>query len=136
VGTRNLLLVLWAGAAVILAQTPLQRSSTIRTLDQWSRVCETDGMQLWDKSLCGPMVLVDPSNRSSIANRPDPDGVFKPLGTVYVGVLPEQFTPANTSIQWGQGNWSMIMLRFQQTLFCAHRLLRMSLSTASNPIWA
>ena len=97
-------------AATALAQTPLERSSAIQALGQWSSVCEKDGLLLWNKSLCGPMLLVDASSRSAIANRPDPDGTFRQQGGVYVGVLPAQFSPSNTSIRWGQQNWSMVIL--------------------------
>lgn len=100
----------WAGAATMLAQTPLERSSAIQAVGQWSSVCEKDGLLLWGKPLCGPMLLVDASTRLAIANRPDPDGTFRPQGSIYVGVLPAQFTPSNTSIHWGQQSWSMVML--------------------------
>ena len=73
---RTALLMLWAGAATILAQTPLETGSTIRALDQWSSICKSDGLLLWGKSLCGPMVLANPSTRSAIGNRPDPEGTF------------------------------------------------------------
>ena len=56
------------------------------------------------------MLLVDASSRSAIANRPDPDGTFRQEGSVYLGVLPAQFTPSNTSIRWGRQSWSMVIL--------------------------
>ena len=110
VDTRTIRLILFVGTASLLAQTPLERSSAAQGLDQWSSVCEKDGLLLWGKSLCGPMLLVDPSSRSAIANHPDPDGAFRQQGSIYVGVLPAQFTPSNTSIRWGQQSWSMVML--------------------------
>jgi hypothetical protein len=112
-----------AGTVVLPAQTPLETNSAIRAMNQWSSICNPDGVLLWGKSLCGAMVLVDPSTRSSIANRPDPDGAFKPLENVYVGVLPQQFIPANTSIHWGQGNWSMILLPLPNDPFVRISLL-------------
>jgi hypothetical protein len=113
----------WTGIAILPPQPPVETSSAIRALNQWSSVCSTDGLLLWGKSLCGPMVLVDPSTRSTIANGPDPDGAFKPLENVYVGVLPQQFIPANTSIHWGQGNWSMILLPLPDDPFMRISLL-------------
>lgn len=109
--------------SILLAQTPLETNSAIRALSQWSSVCKTDGLLLWGKSLCGSMVLVNPSTRSSIANHPDPGGAFQPTGNVYVGVLPQQFIPANTSIHWGQGNWSMILLPLPKDPFVRISLL-------------
>ncbi len=121
----NLALLFLAGSAFMLAQTPLERSSTIHALNQWSSICETDGLLLWGKSLCGPMVVTDPSTLSAIANRPDPDGKFERQENVYTGVLPEQFILANTSIHWGHENWSMITLPlpndpFQRIALLAH----------------
>ncbi len=108
--TRAIRLIFILSAATLLAQTPLEKSSAIQALNQWSSVCEKDGLLLWGKSLCGPMLLVDASTRSAIANRPDPDGAFRQQGSIYVGVLPAQFTPSNTSIRWGEQSWSMVML--------------------------
>jgi hypothetical protein len=122
VGARNLLIV-WASAAVALALTPFEKATTIRALDQWSGICESDGVLVWGKSLCGPTVLVDPSTRSTIANHPDPEGAFKRQGNVYVGALPERFIPSNTSIRWGEGNWSMIMLPLPNDPFLRISLL-------------
>ena len=107
---RNVVLMLWAGAATILAQTPLETGLTIRALDQWSSICKSDGILLWGESLCGPMVLANPYTRSAIANRPDPEGTFRREGNVYIGTLPERLIPANTAIRWGQVSWSMIIL--------------------------
>ncbi|MBV9302475.1 MAG: hypothetical protein JOY53_10210 [Acidobacteriaceae bacterium] len=121
--TRTIRLIFFLGAATLLAQTPLERSSAIQGLDQWSSVCEKDGLLLWGKSLCGPMLLVDPSTRSAIANRPDPAGTFRKQGSIYIGTLPEQFTPSNTSIHWRQQSWSMVMLPLPDDPFLRVALL-------------
>lgn len=102
---RAFLVFLLLGWGTLLAQ-----SSATRTLERWSSVCEKDGMLLWGKSLCGPMVLVDPSTRAAIANRPDPEGKFRQEGKIYSGAMPAQFTPSNTAIQWGGQSWSMVLL--------------------------
>jgi hypothetical protein len=120
---RVIRLIFFLGAVAALAQTPLERSSAIRALDQWSSVCEKDGLLLWGKSLCGPMLLVDPSTRSAMANRSDPDGAFRQQASIYVGVLPAQFTPSNTSVHWGQQNWSMVMLPLPDDPFTRLALL-------------
>jgi hypothetical protein len=120
---RVVRLIFFLGAATVLAQTPLERSSTMQALDQWSSVCEKDGLVLWGKSLCGPMLLVDASTRSAIANSPDPDGTFRQEGSTYAGVLPAQFTPSNTSVRWGQQSWSMVMLPLPNDPFVRAGLL-------------
>jgi hypothetical protein len=97
----------------------------IRTLSEWTRVCGVDGENLWHKSLCGPIVLVNPSTRAAIANFPDPDGKFQKEGDVFLGVFPEQFTPSNTAVQWGAQQWATVMLplpsdRFRSLSLLAH----------------
>jgi hypothetical protein len=106
----DVLALFLAGAAAIMPQIPLEKSQAIQALNNWSSDCQKDGQLLWGKSLCGPMVLVDPSTRSAITNGPDPGGTFRRDGSSYIGVLPEQFTPSNTSIHWAQQNWAMVML--------------------------
>jgi hypothetical protein len=123
---RALLLIFLMGAnAIISAEISPDAAPTIKALNDWARVCEPDGTLLWRKSLCGPIVLVDPSTRSAIANSPDPEGKFRKNGDVYIGVFPEQFTPSNTSIHWGQQEWATVMLPlptdpFQRLTLMAH----------------
>ena len=69
------------------------------------------------------MLLVDASTRSAIANRPDPDGTFRQQGNIYVGMLPAQFTPSNTSIPWSAQNWSMVILPLPDDPFLRLSLL-------------
>jgi hypothetical protein len=110
----------WTGAA----EAPDARVAA-RALQEFARVCEADGKLLWRTSLCGPTVLVDPHTRAAIANRPDPGGSFRKEGDVFAGALPEQFTPANTSIRWKGQDWATIMLPlpadpFQRLALLAH----------------
>jgi hypothetical protein len=79
-------------------------------LGEFARVCDADGRLLWGKPLCGPLVLVDPSTRAAVANRPDPDGKFRREGPIFNGTFPEQFTPSNTAIKWGGQEWATVML--------------------------
>jgi len=116
------------GAIVILlAAAALAADSllAIRALSDWSRICEPEGQRLWGKSLCGPMVLVDPGTREAIANRADPDGQFRPEGTVFLGKLPEPFVPSNTAFQWSGQVWSTVLMPlpsdpFERVCLLAH----------------
>lgn len=119
------LLIALATATAMMGESPQERAVAIRALKEWARVCEPDGTLLWGKSLCGPMLLVDPSSRSVIATGPDPGGAFRPFENVYLGTLPEQFTPSDTSIRWGEQDWAMVMLPlaadpFQRLALLAH----------------
>jgi hypothetical protein len=93
---RVVRLIFFLGAASVLAQTPLERSSAMQALDQWSSVCEKDGLVLWGKSLCGPMLLVDASTRSAIANSPDPRIRYRSKGIFTVTQLSYTFRPRRT----------------------------------------
>lgn len=107
---QNALLIFFASAIVVTGANVQEEGSAVRALNEWTGVCQGDGRLLWGKSLCGPLVLVNPQTHSAIADRPDPDGKFHRQGSVYLGALPEQFTPSNTSIRWGQQDWAMVML--------------------------
>src|SRR5262249_18488265 len=92
------------------SDAPPEVRLAIRGLDELARICEPDGLLLWRKSLCGPVVLVNPRTRAAIANRPDPDGKFRKEGEVFLGDFPQQFVPSNTSIRWGGEDWATVML--------------------------
>jgi hypothetical protein len=123
---RTLLLIaILAASSARAAESPVEHLLAIKALGELARVCEADGMLLWRKSLCGPMVLVQPGTRAAIANRPDPDGKFRRDGDVFLGVFPEKFTPSNTSIQWGGEEWATVTLPlpldpFQRIALLAH----------------
>jgi hypothetical protein len=107
------------------AEMPADDRLAVKALGEWARICEADGMTLWRKSLCGAIVLVQPSTRAALANRPDPEGKFQKRGEVFGGVFPEQFTPSNTSIRWGDQDWATVMLPlpadpFQRLALVAH----------------
>jgi hypothetical protein len=88
-----------------------------------SMVKRLRGRLLWSKSLCGPMLLADASTRSAIANRPAPDGTFRKEGSIYAGILPAQFTPSDTAIDWNRQSWSMVLLPLPDDPFTRLTLL-------------
>jgi hypothetical protein len=118
-----LLVIIVAGGCATAAESPAESRLAIQALGELARVCESDGIFLWRKSLCGPIVLVQPSTRAAIANRPDPDGRFRQDGDVFLGVFPEQFTPSNTSIEWGGQSWATVMLPLPTDPFQRLKLL-------------
>lgn len=121
---RTLIFVALLAAAHGMAAEPTPQSRlAMQALQDLGRVCQTEGILLWGKSLCGRVVLVDPSTNAAIANQPDPDGKFRKEGDVFVGDFPEQFTPANTSIQWGGEEWATVMLPLPTDPFQRLRLL-------------
>jgi hypothetical protein len=86
-------------------------------------LCQRDGGALWGRSLCGPMLLVDPADRTIVANQADADGALKAAGTVYTGTLPASEIIANTSISWSGVRWSEIMWPLPQETAKRHVML-------------
>lgn len=77
--------------------------------EQAREVCNADRGRLWGRSICGPMMLVDPRGRRILANERDRGGVLKPEGAVFTGVLPESENIANTATAWSGTFWTEIV---------------------------
>jgi hypothetical protein len=80
-------------------------------LAEFSATCAADAGALWGKSLCGPVILVDPESREVVANRADEGSVLARTEDegVYAGLFPATETIANTAIDWKGTRWTMIM---------------------------
>lgn len=94
-----------------------------QALKQFHTACVDDKTPLWGISLWGRIILVDPTKRSAIANQRDPDGKFEERDSLFYGTLPDQFTPSNTSIEWGGEQWSMVMTPLPASPFSRTRSL-------------
>ncbi len=88
---------------------------------------------LWNRDLYGPMLLVDPANRQTFGNEPDADGILKPVGNIYTGILPDNVNVANTSVQWGGKTWAMIMLPLPENKHDRMNLLTHELFHTAQP---
>src|ERR1700754_2906939 len=98
-----------AGLAATPAVAAISPDDAARVFDEARVICNRDAGALWGHTLCGPMLLVDPSDRSVVANQADAGGVLKASGPVFTGVLPSSEIMANTSIQWSGTRWSEIL---------------------------
>ena len=88
-----------AGAAI----APARAAALFKEAAQ---LCGRDGGALWHHSLCGPILLVDWTDNTAVANRADPGGVLQAAGAVFVGTLPPDVIIANTSIEWSGLRWT------------------------------
>jgi len=84
-------------------------------------------VNLWDKNLYGAMLLINPETRELFANEPDSAGVLKPDGSIYSGILPDNFNFGNTALEWNGKRWAMIMLplpenKYERITLLAHEL--------------
>lgn len=98
-----------AGLAATPAIAAIRPDDAARVFDEAKVICNRDAGALWGHTLCGPMLLVDPADRSVVANQADAGGVLKASGLVFTGVLPSSEIVANTSIQWSGTRWIEIL---------------------------
>jgi len=120
-----------AVAAVLLgALVPMSARATIELaqaqalFDEAARLCRGDGGALWHHSLCGPMLLVDWTDNSAVANQADAGGVLKPVGKVFVGSLPPEAVIANAPVAWSGGRWTELLWPLPDDV--AHRHVTLS----------
>jgi hypothetical protein len=75
-------------------------------------VCQRDAGKLWNHSLCGPILLVDPDNNLMIASQADAGGVLKPSGAVFAGKIPNDMIVANTPTDWSGTTFTQLIWPF------------------------
>jgi hypothetical protein len=71
-------------------------------------LCAADGGELWGVSLCGPLLLVDPSTRTVVASQNDATGTLHDAGGVYTGALSQEAVVANASLEWSGVRWAAL----------------------------
>src|SRR5690348_18439307 len=80
------LALLALGPAVSRADAPtIDATLAHRYFEEAAQQCRADGGRLWGKSLCGPILLVEPASRRVVANQADGEGRLHAEGGVYVG---------------------------------------------------
>jgi hypothetical protein len=116
---RLRLSTLFALVAVCLDGTPIpaQQIDTARALSalrDGKNACEADRGDLWRRSLCGPIALVDRQTRLVIANDTIPGRRFLRMNDAFVTTLRDNQFVANTSFAWGGRTWTMVALPLPQ----------------------
>jgi hypothetical protein len=109
-GPRGLAALLLAAAASVAAQAPplISTQAAAPIFAQARAICARDGGHLWGRSLCGPIMLVDPRGRRIVANQRDPGGVLTPSDGLFTGILPAAENIANTATPWSGLFWTEI----------------------------
>ena len=72
-------------------------------------ISDEDGGRLWGLPLYGPILLVDPDTRQTVANQADAQGQLAPEGDLFIGTLPDTVAVANTKTRWAGVEWTMLM---------------------------
>ena len=83
-------------------------------LEDFDALCRAEGGRLWGRSLCGPVVLVDPATRDAIASAD---------GRVFATKLPPSISIANTAVDWDGRRWTMVMWPLPEDALARRALL-------------
>ncbi|AZB08435.1 hypothetical protein EG344_05985 [Chryseobacterium sp. G0162] len=87
-----------------------QKNDSISIFYNEFKIESKRNIELWNKDLYGPLLLIDPKTREIFANEADENDILKANGTIYTGVLPEKINIANTAVNWNGKRWAMMML--------------------------
>lgn len=94
-------------ASPALAQDYRLQAAAASELQQ---MCGADAGQLWNTSLCGPLIVVDGRTRQAWATQRDNQNVLSlTAGGGWAGVLPQGVPVANTTVDWGGVRWIMVV---------------------------
>src|SRR5690606_27053353 len=99
-------------ALVAASTTPALAQETMdarAVFDQAQAICEADGGELWGVSLCGPILIVDPSTRRVTASRAGEGETLSEQDGVFAGDLPADMPVANTAVEWDGVRWTMLV---------------------------
>ncbi|WP_223807145.1 hypothetical protein [Montanilutibacter psychrotolerans] len=102
-----------AGLAACLQSVPaaatVDRDGANLVFDEARTICDRDAGALWGRSLCGPILIVDPMDRAAIANQQDPGNALTAGGNVFTGTLPTGAIMANTRVEWSGTRWTQLL---------------------------
>ncbi|WP_104383028.1 hypothetical protein [Sphingobacterium sp. HMA12] len=104
------LLLFISSISLVYAQTRSYDEDQINTFFTELKHTSDNSVKLWNKSLYGPTLLVDPKTRKIYANEGDQTGVLQHTAGVYTGILPQNVNISNTALEWNGKRWAMIML--------------------------
>lgn len=88
---------------------PLNPASAKAMFEEAKSVSAREGGSLWKRPLYGPMLFVEPTDRTVIANEPDAQGRLKALDGVFVGKLDDAIPAGNTALDWLGIRWTMLV---------------------------
>ena len=61
-------------------------------------LCDRDRGALWGKSVCGPLLFIDPGTREIVANENTPDDALTKTGDVFTGKLGSEVLISSTTV--------------------------------------
>jgi hypothetical protein len=111
--------------ALVAEGTPnsIDQGVAVRYFHEARALGDRDAARLWGQLLYGPMLFVDGSTRSVMANEPNGNGLLRPSGEGFEGTLPEGVPIANTATTWSGVHWTMVMWPLPEDRHAREKLL-------------
>jgi len=98
-----------AALAAAPARGAVDPKAAAAVFQEAKTLCTRDHGVFWGRSLCGPIMLVDPNDRGVTANQADPGQVLKEHAGVFTGVLPPAVDLADTPTEWSGLLWTQLL---------------------------
>ena len=118
-----LIILVCAAVCGSSASTAPKAADAARLFAEAEVICERDHGELWGRPLCGPILLVDYTDRAVLANQADGEGRLTAEGTLFRGVLPEEVIIANTPTEWSGTRWTQLVVPVPEDAAKRHVLL-------------
>ena len=96
---RTLMIALALAASIAHAQAPTPAQARA-VFAEAETACRSDGAVLWGRSLCLPLLLVDPASRTVMSSTGGSGDALVERDGVFVGRLPDRINVANTALDW------------------------------------
>lgn len=97
-------------------------SVATKYVQEFQKDC-TPHSDVWGKSLCVPLIILDRGSLTAVSSHGDPKKQFKHVNNVYVGTYYGNPVYANTSFEWDSMKWSMVLWPLSDALNDRKRLL-------------
>lgn len=88
----------------------VEEKSIAQTFWDVDSLLRIDNANFWGQELYGPIIFINPESREYYSNENNSDNEIDKIGNIYRDSLPIDINIANTSINWKNKRWSMVML--------------------------
>jgi hypothetical protein len=78
------------------------------------KIFDRDSGKLWGINMNGPIMFIHPESRDIVANQQDPEKVLVKEGNLYIGKLPKEYNPANSTMKWNGIKWTTVLWYYIQ----------------------
>ncbi len=109
------------------AQAPVINRDSIPHYFEQVRQATRENVKIWDQDIYGPIMLIEEDTRVIYANEPDKGNLLEARKGYYTGVLPQEISFQNTSLDWSGKTWATVVLplspnKYQRLDLITHEL--------------